>query len=119
MRYRLPMRLSAGEKHLRLLVVLLAFSGVTLLGQKEFYEPTKVATPPANAFRSLWRAGDGSIQSFGFTGTFSLPGSGLLAAPVALSLWPLTGGGERWLGPPGPRPLSRGHRTTFGLFNSL
>jgi len=67
------MRLSASEKRLRLLVVLMAFSGATLLGQKEFYEPTKVATPPANAFRSLWRAGDGSIQSFGFTGTFREP----------------------------------------------
>ena len=37
------------------------------------YAPTFVATPPANAFRSLWRAPDGSIHSHGFLGTVRNP----------------------------------------------
>ncbi len=37
------------------------------------FEPTFVATPPANAFRSLWRAPDGSIHSHGFMGTVKNP----------------------------------------------
>ncbi len=37
------------------------------------FEPTVVGVPPANAFRSLWRAHDGSIHSHGFTGTYREP----------------------------------------------
>ncbi len=37
------------------------------------FSPTFVATPPANAFRSLWRAPDGSIHSHGFLGTAKSP----------------------------------------------
>ena len=37
------------------------------------FEPTFVATPPANAFRSLWRAPDGAIHSHGFLGSFKKP----------------------------------------------
>ncbi|QXD23559.1 glycoside hydrolase [Opitutia bacterium ISCC 51] len=37
------------------------------------FTPTFVATPPANAFRSLWRAPDGSIHSHGFLGTARNP----------------------------------------------
>ena len=42
------------------------------------FQPTSIATPPANAFRSLWRAPDGSIHSHGFLGTFRNP-TGLIS----------------------------------------
>ena len=34
------------------------------------FEPTIVAVPPANAFRSMLWTGDGSINSNGFIGTY-------------------------------------------------
>jgi len=42
------------------------------------FRPTFVATPPANAFRSLWRAPDGRIHSHGYLGTAKKNPSGLI-----------------------------------------
>lgn len=59
-----------------LILFLLPFLSLGWVKQVEAalpFEPAFVATPPANAFRSLWRAPDGSIHSHGFLGTVKKP----------------------------------------------
>ena len=66
-------RMASKKNALLLTAAILSLGSSDLVSDELPYEPTKLGTPPANAFRSLWRAGDGSIQSFGFTGTFREP----------------------------------------------
>lgn len=66
------------ERFLVTLCLFIGFFGCTKKEESELpYAPTFVATPPANAFRSLWRAPDGSIHSHGFLGTARNP-SGII-----------------------------------------
>lgn len=73
------MRLRSRTVRFRVFCIVGWFCLFQLNGAEDLpFEPTIVGVPPANAFRSLWRAGDGSIHSHGFTGTFKKP-SGLVS----------------------------------------